>query len=143
MQNSIQIRHNIEVAHRLSLLPGKCENIHGHSMWVELEMYGEVNEKGILAGLDFGSIKKTFRAFLDSEFDHRCLLNQHDPVAKLLDPAEDGAFGVARCTDDPTTENIARWIGERAMFAYGQKGVEAIQCVVHETSVNAATWRSQ
>jgi 6-pyruvoyltetrahydropterin/6-carboxytetrahydropterin synthase len=136
---SIQIRHNIEVAHRLSLLPGKCQQIHGHSMWVELEMYGDVNEKGILEGIDFGSAKKVFRQYLDTEYDHHLLLNDSDPVATLL---ENAGQVVARCLADPTTENIARWIGERAMFAFGNQGIQTVLCVVHETSVNAATWSS-
>jgi hypothetical protein len=36
----LTVKHNIEVAHRLSKTPGKCENIHGHSMIVEFSITG-------------------------------------------------------------------------------------------------------
>lgn len=142
---SIEIRHNIEVAHRLSLLPGKCERVHGHSMWVELEMFGEVNPKGILLGMDFGSIKSVFRAYLDEEFDHHLLLNKDDPLAALLKTVEGtelGDIGLQECKGDPTTENIALWIGDRFWGVFSPRGILGVRCTVHETSVNAATWRS-
>ena len=150
---TIQVRHNIEVAHRLSKLRGKCENIHGHSMWVELEMLAPINENGIMGGMEFGDVKKVFRHHLDTELDHRLLLNKDDPWAKKF---VDGRYlasaehahsegqhlpGLQICKDDPTTENLAKWIGEWACLEFGEGfGVQKIHVVVHETSVNLATW---
>lgn len=154
---SISVRHNIEVAHRLYATPGKCEAIHGHSMWVTLTLYGNVNERGMLAGLDFADVKKSFRGYLDSNYDHHLLLNQNDPFAKpVLDYNEyylgqkqadflQGSLpGLVACTEDPTTENIAKWIGERMQneFNLMEAGVPSIETEVWETSVNKASWRS-
>jgi len=69
------------MAHRLSLLPGKCEQIHGHSWWVELEIIGPVNGEGII--FEFGAVKRVFRSYLDFEYDHHLLLNDSDPIAVL------------------------------------------------------------
>ena len=43
MTTGLRVVHNIETAHRLTLLPGRCEAIHGHSMLVTLTLYGPVN----------------------------------------------------------------------------------------------------
>lgn len=143
----LQVRHNIEVAHRLSLLEGKCENIHGHSMWVELSLMGTyVNDKGIICNyhdepFEFGAIKKDFRAFLDFEFDHHLLLNRNDPWAQSVAYVGDGFSnageylpGLKVFDGDPSTENIARWIAE---WASGNFRCDT-NVKVQETSVNAA-----
>lgn len=133
----------MEVAHRLSLLPGKCENIHGHSMWVELEMWGPLDGNGILAGLDFGKVKKAFRQYIDTNFDHHCLLNKDDVLVALLGGLE-GPYGVAPCNDDPTTEFLAAWIGQWACKEFVNNStripIKQVKVTVHETSVNCATW---
>lgn len=139
----IEVRHNIEVAHRLFNLNGKCERIHGHSMWVDLKLHGSVDAHGILSSLDFGTVKKKFRGFLDGSFDHHLLLNENDPWAgpvALPDGSEDSASrvvhlpGVVTFPGDPTTENLARWIAEWAVDEFELPA----DVIVHETSVNAA-----
>jgi 6-pyruvoyltetrahydropterin/6-carboxytetrahydropterin synthase len=135
MTATIQVRHNIEVAHRLSLLPGKCEAIHGHSMWVELELAGDIDSTGILAGLDFGAVKRAFRGYLDSQFDHRLLLNENDDLAYLDLP------GLRTLPGDPTTELLARWIGQWAQAAFPFPQTPSGLVTVRETHVNAATYR--
>jgi 6-pyruvoyltetrahydropterin/6-carboxytetrahydropterin synthase len=138
---AVTVRHNIEVAHRLWSLPGKCENIHGHSMWVELEIGGKVDSNGLLDGRDFGDIKRAFRGHLDSTYDHRLLLNEKDPWAvKLHDRAGQIAShlpGLQLFEGDPTTENIARWIG---VWAQNELLVTKGMVRVHETHVNAAKY---
>lgn len=138
MSATLQVRHNIEVAHRLSRLPGKCEAIHGHSMWVELELGGDVDDRGLLAGLDFGEVKREFRAHLDGEYDHRLLLHAGDPLADL-EFGRGRLPGLRACPADPTTENIAEWIGFWAVRTFAQ--ISAGVVTVRETHVNAASFR--
>lgn len=166
--SGIVVKHNIEVAHRLIATPGKCEAIHGHSMWVELHLGGKINpETGMLVkwepdqghgtghfgDLEFGAIKKSFRAHLDEQYDHRLLLNASDPFAgpifrletmpgggEFVMPEEGVATkqeflpGLAPTIGDPTTENIARWIYE---WAQGEQ-MPVAKVKVWETSVNMA-----
>lgn len=120
------------MAHRLSQLPGKCENIHGHSWWCELEIIGEVNDSGII--LDFAYVKDHFRKHLDSTLDHRLLLNHRDILVVEKIPLP----GLATMAGDPTTENIANYIGMWAEGCFGFK--YQYKVVVWETSVNCATW---
>lgn len=137
MTAAILVRHNMEVAHRLLLLPGKCQNIHGHSMGVELELYGELDDRGLLGGLDFGEVKRAFRAHLDAEYDHRLLLNEADPLVSANLP------GASGCPADPTIENIADWIAQWAGEQFEE--LEGGLVTVAETRTNGAraTWSAQ
>lgn len=149
----LKVKHNIEVAHRLYELEGKCENIHGHSMWVELKLFGHVNSKGVLEGLAFADIKKEFRGFLDSTFDHHLLLNENDPWARelLIPEWVDDAWiipqranptrlpGLMPMPADPTTENLAKWIAEWAVYTFKLP----VDIHVQETPVNGAGWSAR
>ena len=153
---TLGVKHNIEVAHRLYELPGKCEQIHGHSMWITLGIKGDLNRHGLLEGIEFGTLKKIFRGYLDSEFDHHVLLNQEDPFAgeiMTVDRSEEGHFaetsggglllpGVKTFDGDPTTEHIANWvltdINRLLTEAFGGRPYYGLDVTVWETAVNFA-----
>jgi 6-pyruvoyl-tetrahydropterin synthase len=119
----IKLRHNMEIAHRLFLLPGKCQQIHGHSMQVELILHGHPNADGIFEGLDFSDVKRRFRAHLDVNYDHHLLLNKADPWAQYL-TMDTSAMqaerlpGLVAVNGDPTTENIVGWLGQWALAEF-------------------------
>ena len=160
----LSIRHNIEVAHRLYLTEGKCEAIHGHSMWVDLDLLVDqahtkhgmyVDGEG--SALEFGVVKKAFRTYLDTSYDHHLLLNIEDPFAGMMklavaDVGVDDQYtipwsaveytslpGLHVVNGDPTTENLARWF---AKWAADQFKVSA-RVIVNETSVNAAYYTAE
>ena len=146
MTKVIVVRHNIEVAHRLWQLEGdKCQNIHGHSMWVEMQLEAPGMEKGIATDgqgkqLDFGSVKGLFRRYLDETYDHHLLLHKDDPFACPLvsfgSEAQPPAPlpGLLRTPDDPSTENIAQWIARWSSQMFKCNTIVR----VNETHVNAA-----
>lgn len=140
MASTITVKHNMEVAHRLSQTPGKCEAIHGHSMWVVLTLYGEINRQGLLEGIEFGVLKKDFRLYLDNAFDHHLILCAGDPLVAALSGKELERYypGLRMMDQDPTTENLARSIGQ----LYHDKYKLPVTCEVQETSVNSSTWHS-
>jgi 6-pyruvoyl-tetrahydropterin synthase len=149
VQSSIFVEHNAEIAHRLMNLPGKCQNIHGHSLIISLQLDGELNKNGILAGLDFGSVKKLFREYIDTRFDHHLLLNKDDPWANQLrsvdqaDPDPPSVHytrlpGLQTTPGDPTTENIAVWICDWAVMQFTGDDITAVNVLIRETGTNGA-----
>lgn len=82
---------SIESAHFLPNVPEghKCRRLHGHSFRIEIHVRGPVDEQ---AGwvMDFADIKRAFKP-IHERLDHR-LLNDIDGL------------------DNPTSENLARWI---------------------------------
>lgn len=138
----IELLHNIEIAHRLYFMPGKCQQIHGHSMKVRLTLHGHPNTDGVFESLDFSDVKKRFRGYLDEYYDHKLLLNERDPFAKpltfQLGPNEGDIVtaslpGLVTMQGDPTTENLVQQIGWWAI------GEFKLPCDIHiqETGTNA------
>lgn len=141
---SISIRHSVEMAHRLYFTPGRCQQIHGHNWQVELTLTGPVDNHGLLAGLNFSTIKPEFREYLDRTYDHRILLNESDPWAGKLyfDRSSELVTlpGLQKLPVDPTTENFARIIGEAVINRFHLPEISRIQVHVQETETNAADW---
>lgn len=167
MTQSIQVRHNVEMGHRLSQQPdSKCFHLHGHSWWVDLEIWGPLTHDGMVHGIEFGRLKHMWRYYLDTQFDHHLCLNQADPIVGMItvsmhphaesftsddDPQLVAArqllqdWGITLINMDPTVENMAHLWGEHACHmlesGFGVKNPE-VNIKVQEASTNAATWRS-
>lgn len=87
-------RFQVEAAHRLPRVPEghKCARLHGHSFRIEVTVAGPVADP---AGwvMDFADLAAAFEPLFQA-LDHRCL----NDVEGL---------------ENPTSENLARWIWER------------------------------
>lgn len=143
-RTSVTVAHNFETGHRLPHLPGKCQNLHGHSWWTEVTVTAPGTPSLVV---DFGAMKKELRAWIDRNLDHGLMLGDEDPLRALLENygkvfrflPERGAW--------PTVENVAALIADvadtiltelpRAADAYVSR------VVVRETAVNSAEWTSK
>ncbi len=100
--------------HRLLDYEGKCRHPHGHNGKIEITIFRKSLDKlGFV--MDFEEIKEKVQRWVDSELDHKMLLNSKDPLAKTLK-----AMGepVVLMSGNPTAENIARHIYD---YARGRK----------------------
>lgn len=131
----IAVKHNMEMAHRLTQTKGKCEQIHGHSWWVTLTIGGTVSEAGIV--WEFGELKGLFRGYLDTMFDHKLVLNESDPIVETLTSVL-ASTNLKLLPYDPTTENIAYYIHEWAEVSLPIEFASSVE--VWETSVNYARY---
>ena len=84
----------IEAAHQLPNVPQghKCARMHGHSFRIEVHVSGPVGQDSGWV-MDFADLKLAFQP-LFLRLDHRCL----NDIEGL---------------ENPTSENLARWIWER------------------------------
>ncbi|MFE2583263.1 6-carboxytetrahydropterin synthase QueD [Streptomyces sp. NPDC059378] len=109
-----------EAAHRLPRVPEghKCARLHGHSYKVTVHVEAPVDtEQGWV--MDFGDIKAAFKP-IDAQLDHY-YLNDIDGL------------------DNPTSENLARWIWDRMITELPQ--LSAI--TVRETCTSGCTYRGE
>jgi 6-pyruvoyltetrahydropterin/6-carboxytetrahydropterin synthase len=108
-------------AHRLENFYGKCEALHGHNWKVEVFIQGErLDEAGLL--LDFGVVKAQARQVLE-EIDHKYL-------------NELPAFR----HQNPSSENLARYLFERLAAALNRDGVKVSRVNVWESDTSCASY---
>jgi 6-pyruvoyltetrahydropterin/6-carboxytetrahydropterin synthase len=107
----------LECAHRLPNVPvgHKCARVHGHSFRVEIHVSGPVDEH-LGWVMDFADVKAAFEP-LYQQLDHHYL----NEVPGL---------------ENPTSENLARWIWQQLMPRLPQ--LSAV--VVHETCTSGARY---
>ncbi|MCX7828789.1 MAG: 6-carboxytetrahydropterin synthase QueD [Thermanaerothrix sp.] len=78
---------SFDAAHHLPRYKGRCEALHGHTYRFTVALEGSPDHEGVV--MDFTELKSRVRDLVLSKLDHTCLND-------LL--------------EQPTAENIARWI---------------------------------
>jgi len=103
----------IEAAHSLPNVPAshKCARLHGHSFRIEIHVSGEPGDRTGWV-MDFADLKAAFQPIFD-QLDHRCL----NDIEGL---------------ENPTSENLARWIWDKL-----KPGLGVLHKVVVQETCNA------
>ncbi len=108
-------------AHRLNNFYGKCEALHGHNWKVEIFVTADsLDEAGLV--LDFGKIKSHAKELLD-EIDHT-FLNELPAFQH----------------QNPSSENLARYLFERLSSAINDQRVKVTRVAVWESDHTSAAY---
>ncbi|MDI9829710.1 6-carboxytetrahydropterin synthase [Streptomyces sp. KAU_LT] len=140
MTHLVTVKHNFETAHRLPHLPGKCTSLHGHSWWAEVTVAAPELSRGGLV-VEFGALKKEFRAWVDQHLDHGAMLGAHDALLPILRAHGSKVYEVAGWpTVEATAELLAQVAGDILFDLERAPGAYISRVHVTETHVNGATW---
>jgi len=113
----LTVEDTFDAAHALRGYAGPCENLHGHTWKVQVELQGEkLNKIGLLE--DFKTIQKHLKEIL-CEFDH----NHLNEIAIFK-------------TQNPSSENLARIIYEKLK----QKLKAISKVTVYESPTTCASY---
>jgi 6-pyruvoyltetrahydropterin/6-carboxytetrahydropterin synthase len=112
--------------HRLLNYDGKCRHLHGHNGKAVITLEArDLDHRGML--IDFGDIKREVQTWIDENLDHNMILRHDDPILPVLQTLGERVFVL---DVNPTAENIARLIFERARHA----GLPVIEVILWETN---------
>ena len=102
----IRIKRKFSAAHRLPDYDGDCKNLHGHTWAAEFLIEGDVKKNGMVE--DFKTLKKLLDGILP---DHKYL---NDFV------------------ENPTAENLARYLFDKFSAALAARGLKLKQIELWE-----------
>lgn len=92
--------------HRLLDYGGKCRHLHGHNGRLEITVEKEKLDRLGMA-MDFVDIKSAVKSWVDSELDHRLILNENDP---LIPAFKEHGQPFTAIPGNPTAEAIAKLV---------------------------------
>jgi 6-pyruvoyltetrahydropterin/6-carboxytetrahydropterin synthase len=121
--------------HRLLNYSGRCRSLHGHNGKAVVVMQGsQLDETGML--VDFSEIKRQLSTWVDGHLDHRMILCERDPLLPILRQMDEPVYAIP---DNPTAENIARLIYDRAK----EQGLPILEVALWETPRACAVYRGE
>jgi len=115
----------ISSGHRILHHDGKCSRPHGHNYEISVSVVGELTEEGWV--VDKGDITDVI-----SEWDHRFLLEEGDPLIEAFEQSGDGDAVVV--LDHPPTAEVMAVLLEERLFEEFPETVSDVSVSVRETS---------
>jgi len=119
--------------HRLLDYQGPCRHLHGHNGAVEITIEKAKLDSRAIA-MDFEDIKAVVQLWIDNELDHRMILSAKDPLAQVLQAADQP---VVLLSGNPTAEAIAKHIYD---YVKG-RGIPVRSVTLWETPTSSACYR--
>jgi len=131
--------HDISCGHRVFQHESKCAHLHGHNYRVHFTCEAEELDN-IGRVIDFSDMKSRLCMWLEDHWDHKTLIWENDPWAKVL-PEIDPTIVIVPF--NPTAENIAQHlvevIGPQQLAG---TGIKLVHCDVEETRKCSASFHS-
>lgn len=110
---------SFDMAHLLDGHDGKCQNLHGHTYKLQVEVAGDLLVDGAKKSMvmDFSDLKAVVKKAILDPMDHAFIYDQtserESKIAMLLQELQSKTFGVNFRT---TAEEIARFIFQRLKY---------------------------
>ena len=131
--------HDISCGHRVFQHESKCAHLHGHNYRIHFTCEAEELDN-IGRVIDFSDMKTRLCMWLEDNWDHKTLIWENDPWAKLL-PEIDPTIVIVPF--NPTAENIAQHlvevIGPQQLAG---TGIKLVHCDVEETRKCSASFHA-
>lgn len=131
--------HDISCGHRVYGHESKCAHLHGHNYRVHFTCEAEhLDTVGRV--IDFSEIKSKLCMWVEEHWDHKTLIWENDPWAKVLQAIDPTIVIVPF---NPTAENIAQYLVE----VVGPQqlkgtGIKLVHCDVEETRKCSASFHA-
>ncbi|TGZ98325.1 6-carboxytetrahydropterin synthase QueD [Rodentibacter pneumotropicus] len=110
---------SFDMAHLLDGHDGKCQNLHGHTYKLQVEIMGDLSPSGAKKSMviDFSDLKTIVKKAILEPMDHAFIYDEtnerESKIAKLLQEVDSKIFGVPFRT---TAEELARFIFNRLKY---------------------------
>ncbi|MCU9999320.1 6-carboxytetrahydropterin synthase QueD [[Pasteurella] aerogenes] len=104
---------SFDMAHILDGHDGKCQNLHGHTYKLQVEVSGDLVLEGAKKGMvvDFTDVKRVVKEAILDPMDHAFIYDttseRECKIAALLNELNSKTFGIPMCT---TAEEMARFM---------------------------------
>ncbi|AWX15107.1 6-carboxytetrahydropterin synthase QueD [Mergibacter septicus] len=104
---------SFDMAHLLDGHDGKCQNLHGHTYKLQVELTGKLHTTGAKRGMvmDFSDVKKAVKELIIDQLDHAFIYDKFSEreckIAQLLESMQLKTFALETRT---TAEEMARFI---------------------------------
>ncbi|WP_373768040.1 6-carboxytetrahydropterin synthase QueD [Glaesserella sp.] len=104
---------SFDMAHMLDGHDGKCQNLHGHTYTLQVEISGELHADGAKSGMvmDYSDLKAVVKQHILDKMDHAFIYDttseKECKVARLLDSLDSKTLGIPVRT---TAEQMAKYI---------------------------------
>jgi len=119
--------------HRLMNHPGKCRNLHGHSVKASISIKQEIlNEQSMVC--DFADVKACVDDLISQVLDHNFLLHKDDPIIPALIANQEQFLAL---DEHPTAEVLSKMIYRHVKT----QGFNVDQVVLWETASACACYR--
>lgn len=104
------------MAHMLDGHDGKCQNLHGHTYKLQVEISGELHQNGVKRGMvmDYSYLKTIVKTYILEPMDHAFIYDLHNEresrVAQLLIDLKSKVYAIPSRT---TAEEMAKYMFEK------------------------------